>query len=63
MCAICNKVKKLSRLEALKAIAQAMQQRGAPECLDRLIGELVNEPNPKVDREADSAWESRRSGK
>lgn len=62
MCQVCEKARALPKHEALKLIAQAMQQRGAQKCLDALVGELVGEPAPKVDPEAESAWESRRRG-
>lgn len=60
MCDTCNKARKLPVPAALKLIAQAMQQRSAPSCLDRLVGELVGEP--ETDRDAEGAWESRRRG-
>ena len=60
MCDICDKARKLPKAKALEAVAQAMQKRGFPPCLDRLVGELVGEPEPKVDRAAEQAWESRR---
>lgn len=63
MCTTCDKARKMPRLEAFKFIAQAMQQRGSPKCLDVLVGELVGEPEPKVDQEAERTWESRRRSK
>jgi hypothetical protein len=63
MCDICKIAKTLPKHEALRLIAQAMQQRGAASCLDEVVGELAGEPTPKVDRDAEAAWESGRRGK
>lgn len=62
MCTTCERAKRLPRTEALKVVAQGMALRGYPKCLDKLVGELVGEPEPEVDRDAERAWESRRRG-
>jgi hypothetical protein len=63
MCTTCDKARKLPKNAALAIIAQAMQQRGAGVCLDRLVGEIVGEPEPKADAGIEAAWESGRRGR
>lgn len=60
MCDTCDTARKQTKPEALKTIAQRMQRKNPPACLDELIGELVGEPTPKVDYAAEGAFESRR---
>lgn len=63
MCATCDVARKLPRPEALKVIARAMTRKGFPQCLDKLVGELVGEPEPTVDRATERAWEKRRGSR
>lgn len=61
MCTSCDRARRAPKHEALKIIAAAMCIRGGyPKCLDKLVGELVGEPEPVVDQAAERAWESRR---
>jgi hypothetical protein len=66
MCATCDKAKGLPLDQALKLVQQEMQQRenrSSLAHLDNLLGDLIGMPEPKVDREAEGTWESRRRGR
>lgn len=62
MCWICDKARRLPQKEALELIASAIRNGGAKRCLDQTVGELVGEPEPEVDKDAESAWERGRRG-
>jgi hypothetical protein len=63
MCTICDQARKLPKHKALALIANAMASKNTSPCLDKTIGDIVDEPDPIVDRYAEGAWESRRRGR
>jgi len=66
MCSTCEKAKGLPLDQALKLVQQALQQREnrlQQEHFDKLVGDLLGMLEPKVDRDAEGAWESRRRGR
>lgn len=63
MCTICDKARTLPKHKGLDLIGKAMLKPNAPACLDKTIGDIVDEPEPVVDRDAEGAWESRRRGR
>jgi hypothetical protein len=61
MCTICDEASKLSVPKALRLVAEAMKKPGGRrECLDRLVGKLVNVESRERDVEAEEQWERSR---
>jgi hypothetical protein len=58
MCVICDEARSLPKRKALKTIAVAMQnpKNKGLACLDKVIGDIIGEPEPEVDGEKDAAW-------
>ncbi len=57
MCQICETVKSLGTVdEALKYIAWKSIDGLLPPCVDKLVGELIGEPEPQVDKKGESDW-------
>jgi len=68
MCTTCTKIKKLPSAQAIEAALYAIAARLAKtghsaQCLDDLLGKLIGEPTPEVDRDTELAWENRRGGR
>ncbi len=56
MCMICSEAKSMDVDDALKYIAWKSVGTTLPKCVDKLIGELVNEPEPESNKQIERDW-------